>query len=113
MSVQNKRTAFRRFFFLFLGFSGCLVLSDLAACAELSFLSLGSALFALCAGDDIDNNLAAVHTRFRVDAVSEVGITRLVARDASGRQSVMRPALGGLGSVSAHSNNHIAAIIQI
>ncbi len=100
------------FFYLFRCF-GRFVFADLAACAEFRFLALGSALFALCAGHNIDDHFAAVHAGLRINAVSEVRIARLIARYARSGEPMMRTPFSGLGSVTSHSDYHSSAIIQI
>ena len=83
VDLQIKTTAFRRLSFLLFCF-GCLVLSDLAACAKLLLLALVSSLLALCACDDIDDHLAAVHAGLRINAMSQVRIALLVGRHTGG-----------------------------
>lgn len=84
------------------------VFLDLTARAKFVFFSLHASLLALRARDNINNHFAAVHTGLRIDAMSKVSITLLIARYTGGCEPMMRTPLRGLGSVTSHSDYHSA-----
>ena len=93
---------FCRCFFFFFRLSG------LTARAQFLLLAGGAARIALCARDDVDDDLAVVLATFRTCAVSDAKRATVAFRETLTCYCVMRAPLGGLGTIPAHSYYHMS-----
>ncbi len=83
----------------------------LTAFTELFLAAFGAAGFALLAGDDINDDMSAVLAALRARAVCEVFSAAFATDHLRRRDSVMAPALPGLGTIATHSYYHIEAAV--
>ena len=82
----------------------------MSALAKIGLLSLRASGRALGAGDDVDYDLAVVLAAVGAGAVRDAQLPAFALRKAHAGDRVVATALGRLGTISTHSDYHMAGL---